>query len=83
MSPAHAEFYNINGARRIGAAMETQYNISCNYKPGDKVRYKWKNDKIRSGTVTHIDFSVNIKNSVIGCNRSMPLEEVVGYNTDK
>ena len=36
----HVELYNINGARRIGAVMEAQFNISCNYKPGDKVRYK-------------------------------------------
>ena len=40
MSTTHAKFHHINSSRRIGAAMEAQHYISCNYKPGDKMRYE-------------------------------------------
>ena len=72
----------IDDIRRIGDAMEKQYYISCNYKPGDKVNYKWHNE-IRTGTVTRIDFSVNIKDSMTDNERSLPLKNVIGYNTEK
>ena len=54
--------------------------ISCNYKPGDKVRYKWKNAEIRSGTISHIDCAVNINDSVTGKSRSMTLADVISYD---
>ena len=73
----------IGDIRRIDDTKEKQYYITCNYKPGDKVRYKWINDEIRTGTVTHIDFSVNIKDSMTGNNLSIHLKNVIGYNTEK
>ena len=79
MSSAYAEFYNINGARRIGDAIVNQYYISCNYKPGDKVRYEWNKGEIRICTVTRIDYAVIISDSVTGNSRSVPLEFVIGY----
>ena len=83
MASTHLEFYNINGARLIGDAMNKQYNISCNYKQGDKVRYKWKNDEIRSGTIIHIDCFINIKDFELDRSRSVTFADVIGYATDK
>ena len=73
----------IDDIRRIGDAMEKQYYISCNFKPGDKLRYEWYNGEIRTGTVTGIDYAVIIKDSVTGNDRSLPLKDVIGYNTEK
>ena len=79
--------FNIEAMRRVFGTTETiiindpnkhweeKYKISCNNKPGDRVRYKWKNDEIRSGTVIYIDCSVNIKDFVTGSSRSVPLEK--------
>ena len=61
---------------------EERLKISCNYKQGDKVRYDWYNE-IRTGTVTRIDYSVIIKDSMIGDERALPLKNVIGYNTEK
>ena len=57
-----------------------KYKISCNYKPGDKVRYKWINDEIKTGIVIYFDCAVNINDSVTGKSRSVPLEDVIGYD---
>ena len=73
----------IGDIRRIDDTKEKQYYITCNYKPGDKVFYEWKNGEIRTGIVTHIDFSINIKDSMTGNNLSLPLKDVIGYNTEK
>ena len=81
MSLVHVQFYYINNASRIGAAMKARFNISCNYKPGNKVRYKWKNDEIRSGIITHIDCYVNNKDSEFYRSRSVTLADVIGYDT--
>ena len=73
----------IDDIRRIGNAIEKQYYISCYYKPGDKVRYEWYNGEIQTGTVTRIDYAVIIKDSVTGRDQSLPLKDVIGYNTEK
>ena len=46
----------------VGAAHNRKYYISCIYRPGDRVRYKWTNNELRTGIVTHIDCFVNVKN---------------------
>ena len=61
---------------------EKKYKILCNYKPRNKVCYKWINYEIRTGTVICLDSAVNIKNSVIGKSGSVPLPAVDGYDTD-
>ena len=82
--------FNTEAMRRVFGTTETirfndpdnhwekKYKISCNYKPGDKVRYKWKNDEIRTGIVIYFNFAVNINDSVTGKSRSVPLENVIG-----
>ena len=62
---------------------EEKLKISCKYERGDKVCYKWIKDELRTGTVTHIDFCVNVKDSVTDTIRSVVLKDVVGYATDK
>ena len=61
---------------------EEKLKISCKYKREDKVSSKWTKSQIRSGTVTHIDCCVNVKDSLNDKLRSLVLENVVGYNTD-
>ena len=87
--------FNKNAMRRVFNTRDTirfndlnkpwdeKYTISCNYKPGDNVRYKWKNDEIRTGTVIYIDCAVNIKDSLTDRSRSVTLADVIGYDTDK
>ena len=59
---------------------EEKLKISCKYKRGDKVCYKWIKDELRTGTITHINCFVNIIDSVTGGDRSVPLEDVIDYD---
>ena len=72
--------FNINETDKPG---EELLKISCKYKRGDKVCYKWINDELRTGIVTHIDCCVNVKDSVNDQLRSVVLKDVVGYATEK
>lgn len=62
---------------------EEQYKSLCKYKLGDRVRYKYKNDEIQTGSVIYINYSIIIKDSVTSKIRSVSFEEVVGYDTVK
>ena len=70
-------YFNTNETDKPG---EEVLKISCKYKRGDKVRYEWKNGEIRSGIVIYIQCSVGIKDSVTGSERSVPLEDIIGYD---
>ena len=59
---------------------EENLKITCNYKPGDKVRYEQKNGEILTGTIIYIQCSVGIKDSVTNKEISVCLKDVIGYD---
>ena len=80
MSSVYAEKFTNGFVCLVGTTKERKHFISCNYQPGDKVRYEWRNGEIRSGTISHIDCAVNINDSVTGKSRSVTLADVIGYD---
>ena len=70
------------GTRWFWHAMKAQYNILCNCKPGDKVRYKRRNDEIQIETITHNHYNININSSVLYRNQLVFLNNLIGYIAD-